>query len=45
VTVNDYTRHQDFSDAALVMESLADLEQPLMVLKNLLTSPPHPPGT
>jgi HAD superfamily hydrolase (TIGR01509 family) len=37
VTVNDYTRHQDFSDAALVMESLADLEQPLMVLKHLLT--------
>jgi HAD superfamily hydrolase (TIGR01509 family) len=45
VTVNDYTRHQDFSDAALVMESLTDLEQPLMVLKNLLTSPPDPPGT
>ena len=34
-TVNDYTRHQDFSTAALVLDHLGDPDQPCQVFKGI----------
>ncbi len=41
ITINDYTRHQDFSGAALVLDQLCDPNHPLQLLQGSVDGGTH----